>query len=77
MHGSITGDTHQLEIFFRCKRRGEVRMGGKIDSFCTGFDWVPLHELEARNFFPRALAGRLVNDVAAGFKPHRNYLGDA
>jgi 8-oxo-dGTP pyrophosphatase MutT (NUDIX family) len=77
MHGGITGDTHQLEIFFRCKRRGEVRMGAKIDNFCTGFDWVPLHELEARNFFPRALAGRLVNDVAAGFKPHRNYLGDA
>lgn len=77
MHGGITDQTHQLEIFFRCKRRGEVKLGKAPDNFCTGFDWVPLHELEARHFFPRRLAGRLSSDVAAGFKPHGNYLGDA
>ncbi len=77
MHGGITDETHQLEIFFRCKRRGEVRIGRKLDNYCTGFDWVPLGELEQHNFFPYALAGRLVNDVAQGFKPHGNYLGDA
>ncbi|MBZ0134821.1 MAG: NUDIX domain-containing protein [Planctomycetes bacterium] len=77
MHGGITEDTHQLEIFFRCKREGDVRAGAVLDNFCTGFDWVPLHELSARNFFPRALGKRLANDVASGFKPHNNYLGDA
>jgi ADP-ribose pyrophosphatase YjhB (NUDIX family) len=76
-HGGITADTHQLEIFFRCKREGEVRLGKQLDNFCTGFDWVSVDELAARNFFPKALAGRLANDVASGFKPHNNYLGDA
>jgi 8-oxo-dGTP pyrophosphatase MutT (NUDIX family) len=77
LHGGITEDTHQLEIFFRCKREGEVRLGKQLDNFCTGFDWVPVESLAERNFFPKALAGRLANDVASGFKPHNNYLGDA
>lgn len=77
MHGGITEDTHQLEIFFRCKREGEVRTGDVRDNFCTGHEWAPLNELKQRNFFPASLAGRLTNDVASGFKPHNNYLGDA
>jgi 8-oxo-dGTP pyrophosphatase MutT (NUDIX family) len=77
LHGGITDQTHQLEIFFRCKRHGELRLGKKVDNFCTGFDWVPLTELADRNFYPHALAGRLGRDVAAGFMPHGNYLGDA
>ncbi|MCA8935848.1 MAG: NUDIX domain-containing protein [Planctomycetes bacterium] len=77
MHGGITEDTHQLEIFFRCKREGEIHMGHALDNFCTGHDWAPIEELKQRNFFPKALAGRLADDVASGFKPHNNYLGDA
>ena len=77
LHGGITAETHQLEIFFRCKRDGEVRLGAHLDNYCTGFDWVPVNQLEQRGFFPRALAGRLAADVASGFKPHNNYLGDA
>ncbi|MCB9893967.1 MAG: NUDIX domain-containing protein [Planctomycetes bacterium] len=77
LHGGITEDTHQLEIFFRCKREGEVCLGKQLDNFCTGFEWVSVDELAQRNFFPKALAGRLANDVASGFKPHNNYLGDA
>lgn len=76
-HGGITEQTHQLEIFFRCKRHGEVKLGAHPDQYCTGFDWVPLNELAERNFYPHALAGRLSQDVTAGFRPHRNYLGDA
>lgn len=76
-HGGITAQTHQLEIFFRCKRRGEVKLGPHPDNHCIGFDWVPLTELPQRNFYPHALAGRLAQDVANGFKPHNNYLGDA
>jgi 8-oxo-dGTP diphosphatase len=76
-HGGITENTHQLEIFFRCKRQGEIRIGKALDNYCTGYDWVPLNELASRNFFPHALAGRLTEDVSAGFKPHGNYLGDA
>jgi 8-oxo-dGTP diphosphatase len=76
-HGGITAETHQLEVFFRCKRRGEVRMGKQPDRFSTGYDWVPLTELERRNFFPRTLGRRLADDVASGFRPHNNYLGDA
>lgn len=77
MHGGITEDTHQLEIFFRCKREGAIREGHALDNFCTGHDWAPIEELKQRNFFPKALAGRLADDVASGFKPHNNYLGDA
>jgi 8-oxo-dGTP pyrophosphatase MutT (NUDIX family) len=76
-HGGISADTHQLEVFFRCKREGEVKLGKALDNFCTGFDWVPVHELKKHGFFPEALAGRLAADVASGFKPHNNYLGDA
>jgi 8-oxo-dGTP diphosphatase len=75
--GGITEDTHQLEIFFRCKRRGEVRIGHAQDNFCTGFDWVPLADLPARNFMPGPLASRLLADVTQGFRAHGNYLGDA
>jgi ADP-ribose pyrophosphatase YjhB (NUDIX family) len=77
MHGGITEDTHQLEIFFRCKREGELKVGHAQDNFCTGYDWAPISELKQRNFFPNALAGRLADDVASGFRPHNNYLGDA
>lgn len=76
-HGGITEQTHQLEIFFRCKREGEVKIGKALDNYCTGYEWVPIGELQQRNFFPQALAGRLAADVASGFKPHNNYLGDA
>ncbi|MBE7491547.1 MAG: NUDIX domain-containing protein [Planctomycetes bacterium] len=76
-YGGLRPDTHQLEIFFHCRRRGEVRMGATPDSHCTGFAWVPLKELAGRNFFPEALAERLARDVATGFIPHGNYLGDA
>jgi 8-oxo-dGTP pyrophosphatase MutT (NUDIX family) len=76
-HGGISADTHQLEVFFRCKREGEVKLGATLDNYCTGFDWLPVHDLKSRGFFPEALAGRLASDVASGFKPHNNYLGDA
>jgi 8-oxo-dGTP diphosphatase len=75
--GGITEDTHQLEIFFRCKRRGDVRVGDVQDNYSTGYEWIPLTELEARNFMPGPLATRLQADVAQGFKAHGNYLGDA
>lgn len=77
LHGGITEETHQLEIFFRCKRKGEVRVGGDLDRYCTGYDWVAVDRLGDRNFFPAALAGRLARDVGTGFMPHNNYLGDA
>jgi 8-oxo-dGTP diphosphatase len=76
-HGGISEDTHQLEVFFRCKREGHVLIGKALDNYCTGFDWVAVDELERRNFFPAALAKRLADDVATGFRPHNNYLGDA
>jgi 8-oxo-dGTP diphosphatase len=76
-HGGINESTHQLEIFFRCKREGELRPGARLDNYCTGFDWVPVNKLDEHGFFPEALAGRLASDVASGFKPHSNYLGDA
>lgn len=76
-HGGITGDTHQLEIFFHCRRRGEIALGPMLDNYCTGFEWVPLKHLAERNFFPAALGHRLAADVATGFVPHGNYLGDA
>lgn len=75
--GGITDETHQLELFFRCKRRGEPRLGAAPDHFCTGFKWAPLEELPALGFFPGVLATRLAADVAAGFRPINNYLGDA
>lgn len=77
MHGGISEDTHQLEVFFRCKREGDVQIGKALDNFCTGYDWVAVDELEQNNFFPKALGKRLSADVASGFKPHNNYLGDA
>lgn len=77
LHGGITEDTHQLEVFFRCKRLNAPKLGATPDKFCVGFDWAPLEELPARHFFPEALASRLAADVAAGFKPINNYLGDA
>jgi len=77
LHGGITEDTHQLEVFFRCKRLNEPQLGAVRDKFCTGFEWAPLEELPQRHFFPEALAARLAADVAAGFKPINNYLGDA
>ena len=77
MHGGISEDTHQLEVFFRCKREGDVCIGHELDNYCTGYEWLPLDDLEARNFFPKALGKRLATDVASGFKPHNNYLGDA
>lgn len=77
LHGGITEDTHQLEVFFRCKRLNEPQLGSVRDKFCTGFEWAPLEELPQRHFFPEALATRLAADVAAGFKPINNYLGDA
>jgi len=76
-HGGITEDTHQLEIFFHCKRTGQLKLGGKPDNFCTGFEWVPLRQLAERNFYPGPLGLRLARDVANGFVPHGNYLGDA
>ncbi|MCC6466573.1 MAG: NUDIX domain-containing protein [Planctomycetes bacterium] len=76
-HGKLAADAHQLEIFFRCRREGELRPGPQPDRFCTGFEWVPLGQLEARNFFPATLGRRLSADVAGGFVPHGNYLGDA
>ncbi|MCZ7605800.1 MAG: hypothetical protein M5U25_06905 [Planctomycetota bacterium] len=54
-----------------------MKIGKALDNYCTGYDWVPIAELQQRNFFPAALAGRLAADVASGFKPHNNYLGDA
>lgn len=75
--GGLRPDTHQLEIFFHCRRSGELRMGQSPDRHCTGFAWVPLKELKQRNFFPEALADRLSRDVSTGFVPHGNYLGDA
>ncbi len=75
--GGINDETHQLEIFFHCRRSGELKPGTTPDSHCIGFDWVPLKELPAHNFFPAALGKRLSEDVSAGFVPHRNYLGDA
>ena len=77
MFGGITPETHQLEIFFRCKRLGDVREGPTPDKFSTGPAWVPLKELPAQNFLPEALAARLQHDVRDGFKKHNNYLGDA
>lgn len=77
LHGGITEDTHQLEVFFRCKRLNEPRLGPTPDKYCTGFEWAPLDELPRRHFFPEALAERLAADVASGFKPINNYLGDA
>lgn len=76
LHGGITEDTHQLEIFFRCKRRGEVRIGRELDKFCTGFAWAPIEDLPDWGFFPAALGQRLGNDISTGFTPHNNYLGD-
>jgi 8-oxo-dGTP diphosphatase len=76
-HGGLDEDAHQLEIFFRCRRRGEVRFGDKPDNFCTGFEWVALEDLVARNFYPTALGERLPADVSQGFQSHGNYLGDA
>lgn len=77
LHGGITEDTHQLEVFFRCKRLGEPSLGTHPDKFCTGFAWASLEDLPALNFFPEALAHRLAADVAAGFRPINNYMGDA
>ncbi|MCF6228439.1 MAG: NUDIX domain-containing protein [Planctomycetes bacterium] len=76
-HGGITDETHQLEIFFHCKREGEPQLGEKPDGYCVGFDWAPLDKLADWNFFPKSLAKRLAEDVTVGFKPHNNYLGDA
>lgn len=75
--GGLTDETHQLELFFRCKRHGEPVLGAIPDHFCTGFHWAPLEELPALRFFPDVLATRLAADVAAGFRPINNYLGDA
>lgn len=77
LHGGITEQTHQLEIFFRCKREGEIKLGHALDNFCTGYDWVAIEDLEDRGFFPKVLATRLANDISTGFTPHNNYLGDA
>lgn len=77
LHGGITENTHQLEIFFRCKRKGELKLGGGLDNYCTGYEWVAIEDLEGRGFFPRVLARRLADDIATGFTPHDNYLGDA
>lgn len=77
LHGGITEDTHQLEVFFRCKRLNEPKLGAVPDHFCTGFEWAPLEELPQRHFFPEGLASRMAADVAAGFKPINNYLGDS
>lgn len=76
-HGGITDETHQLEIFFHCRRTGDLRIGAQPDKYCTGFEWVALKQLESRNFYPLALAQRLAADVSTGFVPHGNYLGDA
>jgi 8-oxo-dGTP pyrophosphatase MutT (NUDIX family) len=75
-HGGITDDTHQLVIFFHCRRTGDLRLGAQPDNYCTGFDWVPLRQLVEHNFYPAALAQRLSRDVSTGFVPHGNYLGD-
>lgn len=75
--GGITDETHQLEIFFRCDRLGELRAGETPDNYSTGYDWVALADLPSRNFFPTALGGRLATDVESGFIPHNNYLGEA
>jgi len=77
LYGGLHQDFHQLEIFFRCRRQGEIAPGAKLDNFSTGYSWVPLDELEANNFFPTALAKRLKDDVKQGFRSHGNYLGDA
>ncbi|CAG0989518.1 ADP-ribose pyrophosphatase [Planctomycetaceae bacterium] len=77
LHGGITQDTHQLEVFFRCKRLNEPRLGATPDKYCTGFEWVALEELPQRHFFPEVLSSRMAADVAAGFKPINNYLGDS
>jgi|GEM_PF-216506 len=77
LHGGISEDTHQLEVFFRCKRLNEPALGATPDHYCTGYEWAPLEELPLRHLFPEGLASRLAADVAAGFKPINNYLGDA
>jgi ADP-ribose pyrophosphatase YjhB (NUDIX family) len=77
LHGGITEDTHQLEVFFRCKRLNEPAMQASADKYCTGFEWADLHDLPHRRFFPEVLAERLAADVSAGFKPINNYLGDS
>jgi len=77
LYGGITEETHQLELFFRCLRSGEPSGGTRGDNFSTGWEWVPLGELAARNFFPEPLADRIAHDVSTGFQPHNNYLGNA
>ena len=68
-------DIHQLEMMFHCTRLpgDEVGNGHDNDPYQIGVAWLPLAELDAHDFYPRALAPLL-----AAALPHQGatYLGD-
>jgi 8-oxo-dGTP pyrophosphatase MutT (NUDIX family) len=69
------GDVHAIEFMFDCSLRegATVRVGGIPDSLQVGFLWIPLDQLEAYPFYPKAL-GHILAEPGRG--SHLVYLGD-
>lgn len=73
----FTKDTevHQIEFMFACSLQdgASVEMGGEPDQQQVGFEWIPLDQLEAYRFYPKAIR-RLLGENEE--RQHSTYLGD-
>lgn len=66
---------HQVEFFFRCRidEEADPKMGTGPDYYQVGVEWVPIEELEARQFYPKDMIKWLL-DLDNAKRPV--YLGD-
>lgn len=66
---------HQVEFFFNCQIAENVvpQMGTGPDHYQIGVEWVPLKELEQRQFYPKDMIKWLL-DLSNDNRPV--YLGD-
>ena len=66
---------HQVEFFFHCQLLpGQVpQLGSGPDHYQIGIEWVPLHELAERQFYPQDMIPWLL-DLQGADRPV--YLGD-
>ena len=66
---------HQVEFFFRCQidENAQPQMGTGPDHYQIGVAWVPIDELEQRQFYPKDMI-KWLKDLDNTERPV--YLGD-
>ena len=73
----IEGHIHQVELMFRCKIRDGQRPSHTTvpDDMQIGYAWIPVEDLPATRFYPKAMRDDLVEALRSPHPMPGRYIG--